>query len=111
MKSKESDKFVNDVVTVMAMRLSMLPMMWMLDPAKAEKETRQMFSEKEDAMQESIRQVMAAPMMFWFDAWQGLLSGDKDGGIRRARQQAENRISSPYKSRVSANRRRLSNAR
>ncbi len=86
------------------------PVMWMLDPAKAEKETRQMFSEREDAMQESIRQMMAAPMMFWFDAWQGLLSGDKDGGIRRAQQQAENRISSPYKSRVSANRRRLSNA-
>ena len=101
---------MNDVATVMTMRLSMLPMMWMLDPAKAEKETRKMFSEKEDAMQESIRQMMTAPMMFWFDAWQGIIGGDKDGGIGRAQQQAEKRISSPYKSRVSANRRRLSNA-
>lgn len=108
MNNSKSDKFVNEVATVMAMRLAMLPMMWMLNPAKAEKETRKMFSEKEDAMQESIQQMMVAPMMFWFDAWQGLLNGDKDGGIRRAQQQAENRISSPYLSRVSANRRRLS---
>lgn len=108
MKNIKPDHFMNDVATVMTMRLSMLPMMWMLNPAKAEKETRQMFSEKEDALQESTKQMMAAPVMFWFDLWQGLLRGDKDGGVGNAQQQAENRISSPYKTRVIANRRRLS---
>ena len=108
MKSKNPERFANDVATVMSMRLSMLPMMWMLDPSKAEKETRKMFSEKEDALQESVRQMMLAPVMFWFDVWQGLLKGDSDGGMRRARQMSEKRLSSPYTSRVSANRRRLS---
>ncbi|ASJ75743.1 hypothetical protein [Granulosicoccus antarcticus] len=108
MNNNKSEKFVSDVASVMAMRLAMLPMMWVLDPAKAEKETKKMFSEKEDAMQESIQQMIIAPMMFSFDVWQGLLNGDKDGGIGRAQEQAEKRISSPYLSRVSANRRRLS---
>ena len=108
MKNKKPERFANDVATVMTLRLSMLPMMWMLDPAKAEKETRKMFSEKEDALQESVRQMMLAPVMFWFDVWQGLLKGDSDGGMRRARQMSEKRLSSPYTSRVSANRRRLS---
>ena len=111
MKNQKSEHFANDVATVMTLRLSMLPLMWMLDPAKAQKETRKMFSEKEDAMQESVRQLMVAPMMFWFDSWQGLLSGDSDGGMQRARQMSEKRISSPYTSRVSANRRRLSKGR
>ena len=108
MKNKKPERFANDVATVMTLRLSMLPMMWMLDPAKAEKETRKMFSEKEDALHESVRQMMLAPAMFWFDVWQGLLKGDSDGGMQRARQMSEKRISSPYTSRVNANRRRLS---
>lgn len=108
MKNKKPERFVNDVATVMTMRLSMLPMMWIFDPAKAEKETRKMFSEKEDALQESARQMMVAPMMFWIDVWQGLMNGDEDGGMQRARKLNEKRIASPFTARVSANRRRLS---
>lgn len=108
MKNKKAEHFVTDVASVMALRLSMLPVMWMLNPAKAEIETRKMFSEKEDAMQDMVNQMMTAPMMFWADLWQGALNGDLDGGIRRARRLAESRISHPYTSRVSSNLRRLS---
>lgn len=108
MKDNKTYSYMMDVASVMAMRLTMLPMMWMFNPAKAEKETKKMFSEKEDAFKEAQKQLMTAPMNFWLDAWQGMSSGDKDSGLGRAQREAEKRISRPYVSRVSANRRRLS---
>ncbi len=107
MKTSKPENYLMDVATVMTMRLTSLPMMWMFNPLKAEKETRQMFSEKEDALREMQNQLMQAPAMFWYDMWTGMLSGDSDAGWQRAQSKAENRITRPYKSRVSANRRRL----
>lgn len=83
-------------------------MMWMFNPGDAARETQKMFSEKEDAMKALQQQMMFAPMMFWCDTWNGVLKGDSDLGINRAREAAEHRMSEPYTSRVSANRKRLS---
>lgn len=108
MKTGKIDPFMGDVATVMAMRLSSLPMLWLLDPAKAERETRKMFSEKEDAYVAACRQMTLAPMYFWMDAWQGVLQGERDGGLSHAFRRSQERVSQPYRSRVSANKRRLS---
>ena len=106
-KTSKPENYLMDVATVMTMRLTSLPMMWMFNPLKAEKETRKMFSEKEDALLEMQKQLMQAPALFWYDMWTGMLSGDNDAGWQRAQRKAENRLTRPYTSRVSANRRRL----
>jgi len=108
MNKYTTERYLNDVVAVMAMRLSRLPMMWVLDPGKAQHETRKMFSEKEDAYCALQQQLLFAPMTFWLDLWQGAFEGDRDGGLRRAQSAAERRISHPYTSRVRANKQRLS---
>lgn len=107
MNTNNPQNYLMDVASVMTMRLTMLPIMWMFNPAKAEKETRKMFSEKEAALTESQSLMMQAPAMFWFDMWKGMMNGDQDSGLQRAQQEAETRIMRPYASRVSANRRRL----
>ena len=108
MNTKEFDKYTENVGAVMTMRLASLPMWWMTDPARAERETRKMFSEKEDAFTEVQQQMMLAPAMFWFDLWRGFLRGDKDGGVGNAMDTAERKITKPFVSRVGANRKRLS---
>lgn len=107
MKKYTSDRYLSDVGAVMATRLTLLPMMWMVAPRTAARETRRMFSEKEDACNALQQQLMLAPMTFWLDLWQGILEGDRDGGLSRARGAAERRFSQPYTSRVRANKRRL----
>jgi len=108
MNKYTSERYLSDVAAVMASRLTLLPMMWFLDPRQAERETRKMFSEKEDAYSALQQQLLLAPMKFWLDLWQGAFEGDRDGGLSRAQRAAERRISHPYTSRVRANKQRLS---
>ncbi len=108
MNRESSERFAGDVATVMTLRLASLPFMWMTNPKKAERETKKMFSEKEDAFMAAQQQMMLAPTLFWFDLWQGMLKGDRDGGVARASNLAEKRLFQPYQSRVSANKKRLS---
>ena len=63
------------------MRLTALPFWWMTDPSRASRETKKMFGEKEDAFFAMQQELMMAPARFWLDAWQGMLGGDRDGGI------------------------------
>jgi len=108
MNKYTTERYLNDVAAVMASRLTLLPMMWLLDPRLAERETRKMFSEKEDAYSALQQQLLLAPMNFWLDLWKGAFEGDQDGGLGRAQRAAERRISQPYTSRVRANKQRLS---
>lgn len=107
MKKKASDRFAEDVASVMSMRLTALPSWWMVDPRKADRETRRMFTEKGHAFVSAQQQLMLAPMLFWMDIWRGMASGDRDGGLHRAQAAGSRRVSAPYRSRVTANRRRL----
>ena len=106
--NRRSARFATDVATVMAMRLTALPFWWMTDPSRASRETKKMFGEKEDAFVAMQQELMMAPARFWLDAWQGMLSGDRDGGLAHAGRTLERRVSAPYRNRVSGNRRRLS---
>lgn len=91
----------------MAARLTVLPLWWLTDPTRADRETRRMVSEKEDAWLALQRQLVLAPSRFWLEMWQGMLNGDKDSGLARATHAAGQSLSVPYTSRVRANRKRL----
>lgn len=108
MKAAKIDPFLSDAATVMALRLTRLPMMWLMTPAKADSEVRRMFSEKEDAWMAAWAQMAMMPANFWLDAWQGALRGDSDAGLSYASDMAQRRVLKPFRTRVSANKRRLS---
>ena len=107
MNKNDLDQYAENVGMVMASRLASLPLWWMTDPARAQKETNKMFAEKEDAFGEMQQQMLLAPATFWIEMWTGFLRGDSDGGFGRAMRAAERNITKPYTSRVGANRRRL----
>ena len=93
--------------SVIAMRLAMLPWLWVSNPAAAERESRKMVSEKEDAWNDWQRLAWQAPVNYWMDVMSASLSGNPMGVFERAAGRSGRRLAKPYASRVNANRRRL----
>jgi len=108
MNRSQFEQYYQNVGVVMSVRLAMLPWWWVSDPVRAEKETRKMFSEKEAAFSEVQSRMALTPTQFWYELWCGFVRGDADGGVGRATRSAELKLISPYTSRVSASRKRLS---
>jgi len=97
----------NESGEVITSRVTTLPWMWWLSPEAAEAETRRMFSEKHDAMLETQWVLWQMPARFWADAIAGNMLFKPEQAIRRASSKANQRLISPSRRRVSANRRRL----
>ncbi|MFK7889250.1 MAG: hypothetical protein AB8B63_00420 [Granulosicoccus sp.] len=92
---------------VIAMRITTLPLLWMSDPGKAARETQKMFSEKPEAVGETLMVVMQAPMRFWFDTMAACLSANPQSAIASAMIDSSRRAARPSNRRVRANRKRL----
>ena len=97
----------DDAGAVVAMRLTLLPWLWAFDPARAERETRQMIDEKGDAWQETQLAMWQAPWRFWLDIATAGPFGLTQRGFDAATRRASARLAQPAHRRVRANRKRL----
>ena len=104
-----------DASAVIALRLWRVSWLWWTDPKAAERETRLMVSEKEEAAGETLQALALTPWRFWMDMaqaqrrlWPGTVSqGDADRAVGRAMNKASKRLAVPSSRRVKANRKRL----
>lgn len=94
----------SDVVTT---RLTALPWMWLTQPMKASLETQRMFSEKQDAFQETLLVMNQAPMQIWMDTLSALWTSPPHLAFGRAMVNSSRRAAQPSSRRVKANQRRL----
>ena len=92
---------------VVAMRLNMLPLLWLTEPMKASRETQRMYSEKQAAFQETGLALAQAPLQFWFDAMAACLSANPQTAFARAMINSSRRVARPANRRVRANQKRL----
>ena len=60
----------HDAATVVALRVGQLPWWWLLQPARAQRETTRMFSEKQAALLETQLELAQYPWRFWLSLWQ-----------------------------------------
>lgn len=93
--------------SVIGMRVTMLPWLWLSNPDAAKRESQKMVSEKEDAWQDWQRLAWQAPMNYWLDVMKASFSGNPARILERAASRSGRRLAKPYASRVNANRRRL----
>lgn len=94
----------SDVVNT---RLTALPWMWLTHPIKASLETQRMFSEKQDALQETLFVMNQAPMQIWMDTFSALWTTPPHMALGRAMVNSSRRAAHPSSRRVKANQRRL----
>ncbi|MGE0315041.1 MAG: hypothetical protein AB7P21_25780 [Lautropia sp.] len=111
MSNLQWNQLAVEAAEVIARRLWLVPVWWMTDPSRAQRETARMFVEKDAALRETQWLMVQAPLQYWADIWQGLLGGEIAGLHASAVRKAEHRIGRPALSRVSANRRRLARSR
>jgi len=95
-------------VAVIALRVSLMPWLLICDPKGADKEMRQMISEKMSAWQAYQQQLWQEPMRFAWDFNGLLLAGSHAHSLKSAMSRSGQRLAKPYAAKVNANRRRLS---
>ena len=93
--------------TVVALRISLLPLLWFTDPVKAAREVECMFVEKHDAWQETAQALLELPMHYSAEIWAACLRGQPHLAWSTALINGSQRIAKPTDSRIRANRKRL----
>ena len=97
----------SDSSGVIALRLTLMPWLWMFDPAAARRESNTMVDEKKAAFAETQLALWSAPWRFWFDMASGGPLRTPTSMIADAMLQGTRRLAAPSQRRVGANRRRL----
>ena len=98
----------NDASTVIAMRLAALSLQWATAPDEANREVARMVSEKQSAIAETQIAAMQAPWLFWCDVYLAAIGSMTGGRPGNPMLKANSRLIDPSRSRVKANKRRLS---
>ncbi len=93
---------------VITMRLTLMPMQWMLNPTLAQRETQRMFIEKRDAFFETQWTMMTLPFLIWSDFLQAGIPSPPQQLFIRASSIARKAAFEPSQRRASANSKRLS---
>ncbi|MGQ7844363.1 hypothetical protein ACUNV4_07800 [Granulosicoccus sp. 3-233] len=93
---------------VINLRMTAMPWLWLLDPAKAMAESQRMVTEKHDAWNETMLAICHAPMHIWFETLGASWSRAPHVAFNEAVINSSRRVARPSNSRVRANRSRLS---
>lgn len=99
---------LNDAMQVIALRLTLLPWQFVLDPIQARREMRKMVTEKQEALIETHIAVAILPLTLWADLIQAGQWMTPSQLMRRTTATATREVLHPARSRVSGNLRRLS---
>ncbi len=94
---------------VVNLRLASIPWLWLTDPVQAVREMEQMFTEKHDALTETLFAVSQTPMQLWFDMINACWSANPHIAFNDAVINSSRRMAHPSNKRVKANRKRLGN--
>lgn len=94
---------------VVNLRLASMPWLWLTDPVQAVREVEQMFTEKHNALTETLMAVGETPMQLWFDVMNACWSSNPHRAINNAVIHSSRRVAHPSNKRVKANRQRLGN--
>ncbi len=94
---------------VVNLRLVSMPWLWLTDPVQAAREMEHMFTEKHDALTETLFAVSQTPMQLWFDMMNACWSANPHLAFNNAVIDSSRRVAHPSNKRVKANRKRLGN--
>lgn len=94
--------------SVVGLRLTLMPLLWLTNPLQANNEVSRMFTEKNDALRETSIVMSTAPMQLWFDTLSICLSANPQARFCRAVIDSGRRAARPANRRVRANSKRLS---
>ena len=105
---KRWQKMAQDSSQVVGMRLAVMPWLWLFNPQEAQKELSTMFSEKQDAMNETVMAAVLLPWTFWVDYFSKGPVLSPQEAVSRASTIIHRTMTHPSQGRVSSNLRRLS---